>query len=104
MPPVKSYFDKNKCNELLKEAFKKSKDGADRPFAFGIGKSGSFLALDYRNEHTPEKILKEIKNSEFKDKFLVGHASISGKTLNITTVKKKGSIQPKQIKEIYAGP
>ncbi len=103
MPPIQDYFDPQKCQKLLEDALKKSKDGDKRPCAFGVGKSGAILALDFRNEHSPEKMLKEIKKSEFKDKFLVGTATIKGKIIDITTVEKKGNVKPKEIKEFLSG-
>jgi hypothetical protein len=99
VPAIKDYFEADKRQKLLEDALKKSKDGDKRPCAFGIGKTGAFLALDFRNEHSPEKMLKEIKKSDFKDRFLVGTATIQGKIIEITSVEKKGSIRPKDIKE-----
>jgi hypothetical protein len=99
VPAIKDYFETGKRQKLLEDALKKSKDGDKRPCAFGIGKSGAFLALDFRNEHSPEKMLKEIKKTDFKDRFIVGTATIQGKIIAITSVEKKGSIRPKDIKE-----
>jgi len=103
MPPVQDYFDPQKCKKLLEDALKKSKDGDKRPCAFGVGKSGAILALDFRNEHSTDKMLKEIKKTEFKDKFLVGTATIQGKIIDITTIEKKGNVKPKEIKVFLSG-
>jgi len=102
MPPIKDFFDPDKRQKLLEDALKKSKDGDQRPCAFGVGKSGAFLALDFRNEHSPEKMLKEIKKSEFKDKFLVGTATIRGKIIDIKSLEKKGNIKPREVKQFLA--
>jgi hypothetical protein len=102
MPPVKDFFDPEKRQKLLEDALKKSKDGDQRPCAFGAGKSGAFLALDFRNEHSPEKMLKEIKKSDFKDRFVVGTATIRGKIIDIKSLEKKGNIKPRDIKQFLA--
>jgi hypothetical protein len=102
MPPIKDFFELDKRQKLLEDALKKSKDGDERPCAFGVGKSGAFLALDFRNEHSPEKLLKEIKKSEFKDKFVVGTATVRGKMIDIKSLEKKGNVKPKDIKQFLA--
>jgi hypothetical protein len=86
----------------LAQALKKGKGGGELPFAFGVGKSGALLAIDFRNEHPTDKFLAELKKTEYKDKYLVGTASIDGTVLSITTIHSKATIKPKEIKEFLA--
>lgn len=60
------------------------------------------MALDFRNEHSPDKMLKEIKKSDFKNRFVVGTATIRGKTIDIKSLEKKGNIKPRDIKQFLA--
>jgi hypothetical protein len=103
VPPLKDYFDPKKSKDLVEDALKRAKGTGEKPFAFGMGKSGPFLAIDYRDEYTVEKFLKEIKMSEFKDKFIVGTAVINGPMLELKTIEKKGTIKPKEVKEFLKG-
>ena len=102
MPPVKDFFDATKRERILEDAIKKTKGKGEFTFAFGIGKSGSCLAIDFRNEHTPEKFLKEIKKTEFKDKFVVGKASINGKVIEMKSLHSKNKVKPIEVKDFLA--
>jgi hypothetical protein len=99
MPAVKAYFDPKTRDSLLQEAIKKTRGKGEFPFAFGLGKSGALLAIDYRDEHGPDKLLKEIKKSQYKDKFVVGTAAINGKVIEMTAIHKKNKIKPIEVKD-----
>lgn len=102
MVAVKDYFDPKKRDKLLLDAIKKSKGKGEFPFAFGLSKTGGLLAIDFRDEHGPDKFLKEIKKTEFKDKFIVGKASIKGKVIEMKGVHNKNKVKPKEVKDFLA--
>ncbi|MAD80371.1 MAG: hypothetical protein CMJ50_05945 [Planctomycetaceae bacterium] len=98
MPTIKNYFN-GKVD--LDEALKRAK-GRQCAFAFGIGKSGSMLVLDYRNEYTTAKFEKELKKTDYKSKYIVGTALVDGKIIQMKSEFKKNSIKPKDVKDYLA--
>ena len=68
-------------------------------FVFGIGKSGSWLALDYRNQFDVQKLEKELKKTDYKSKYIIGTACVNGKVLELATEKKKNNIRPIDVRD-----
>lgn len=101
---IKALFDTEKRDGLLEGAFKRirAKKEGEYPFVFALtGPKEAILVLDWRNETTPEKLMKEARK-ERPRKLIAGKAKLNGKSLELQVAQKKGTVKAKDVREFLA--